>query len=410
MHHHMQMVNMTPHGLPPITPSMPSFTFLPQMSAVVEGQEGGESAGSGKVKSGEALQSHLLQQQQQEQQSQHQQQLLQQYQQHQQQQQQQHAYVAHFQQQQQQQHPHSPAYHPAHHHILGHPHPHMFSPFTPFSPGVAMSPGALWKGGGGAGGFINPAVGAPVHPQAPHPQASTPQQHPSHPQYAQGQEGQQQGVFSMPPPPPPEELGYFPLVNQIAMTGGEPASYFPPMPLQPMTGESPSQGSSGGSGETDIETASDPSSGSGSGSGSGLGELWRPAPGHVGVEEAEIRKGLESLVMRDQEEKKRETHMHPPQRALSLSSSSATVAAAVNGDAGKTKPERNGLTHRAESDPVSVNGRKGAQEEAEGGGGGEWITVGSGSRKAGMGGNGTGGKEGPVGMSKSVSETSVVWS
>lgn len=38
----------------------------------------------------------------------------------------------------------------------------MLSPYTPFSPGVAMSPGAYW-GGPGSNPYINPAVGAPVH-------------------------------------------------------------------------------------------------------------------------------------------------------------------------------------------------------------------------------------------------------
>ncbi|KAH9941845.1 uncharacterized protein BXZ73DRAFT_75023 [Epithele typhae] len=49
MHHPlmgMSMPMMTPHGLPPITPSMPSFTFLPQLSPGLPSPAGDPSAGT----------------------------------------------------------------------------------------------------------------------------------------------------------------------------------------------------------------------------------------------------------------------------------------------------------------------------------------------------------------------------
>ncbi|EIN08500.1 hypothetical protein PUNSTDRAFT_114003 [Punctularia strigosozonata HHB-11173 SS5] len=113
-HQHGGMM-MTP-GLPPITPSMPSFTFFPQMSphlpspSVAPGSPGGPMMGM---------------------------------------------------------HPHghhpnpffagvSPAA------AMGPPTPMgVLSPGLPFSPGVALTPGNFW--GAGANAYINPAVGAPVH-------------------------------------------------------------------------------------------------------------------------------------------------------------------------------------------------------------------------------------------------------
>ncbi|KAA1472458.1 hypothetical protein DENSPDRAFT_801049, partial [Dentipellis sp. KUC8613] len=99
LHHPMQMqyqagLAMTPHGLPPITPSMPSFSFAPHAGA-------------------------------------------------------------------------PPSAHPlAHSHIP----PQYLAQMTPgpggypaFSPGVTMSPGVFWNGGGGRDPRINAAVGAPVH-------------------------------------------------------------------------------------------------------------------------------------------------------------------------------------------------------------------------------------------------------
>lgn len=111
-------VSMTPHGLPPITPSMPSFTFLPQPSPAPEQHPAPAYEGGG---------------------------------------------IA--------------ALH--HHGTPGHAMP-PFAPFSPgavLSPG--MSPGALWgrPGSGAANPFINPAVGAPVHAQ-PHPH---PHPHPGSP-------------------------------------------------------------------------------------------------------------------------------------------------------------------------------------------------------------------------------------
>lgn len=122
----MMGVNMTPHGLPPITPSMPSFTFLPQPSpnAQPTGRMGEQQSSTNVPGSshtngtGDAqLQPHHHQG----------------------------GYIAHLL-------PHGP----------------MLSPYTPFSPGVAMSPGAFWAGSAGVNPYMNAAVGAPVHSQQQH--------------------------------------------------------------------------------------------------------------------------------------------------------------------------------------------------------------------------------------------------
>ncbi|KAF9078738.1 hypothetical protein BDP27DRAFT_26623 [Rhodocollybia butyracea] len=153
LHHPAHGVPMTPHGLPPITPSMPPFTFLPpfplpsphgeiphhmnghsQMSDIVtptyshpppvpsasEGsaQSQDQSSTSPKTAQEQAASSPVN---------------------------------PYFQ---------SPTHHP-------HPYPVAHHQLTPFSPGLAMSPGAFWGRPGVAGAgpnpFINPAVGAPVH-------------------------------------------------------------------------------------------------------------------------------------------------------------------------------------------------------------------------------------------------------
>ena len=109
-YHHPAMamgmgVAMTPHGLPPITPSMPSFSFVSQPSPVPQDPNAPNAQGGG----GAPVQS-----------------------------------------------PYDPARHMPH---------HVMTPFAPFSPGVTMSPGAFWgrPGSGAVNPFINPAVGAPVH-------------------------------------------------------------------------------------------------------------------------------------------------------------------------------------------------------------------------------------------------------
>lgn len=150
----MSAIGMTPHGLPPITPSMPSFTFLPppplspglsssygeDMSFISpmrrRGSSGNENRGddqsSSRADDGSISTSppppNLHQQQTQ------------------------HQYAG------QQQAGQAPYHHPA-----------MMSPYAPFSPGVTMSPGTFWgRPGGGANPYINPAVGAPVHSIPPH--------------------------------------------------------------------------------------------------------------------------------------------------------------------------------------------------------------------------------------------------
>lgn len=115
IHHPGMMIGMmgmpTPHGLPPITPSMPPFTFLPQPSP---GPAPTDPAQQPSPSTGTA-----------------------------------------------ESHPQGPGSFVAH---LHHAHGAMLSPYTPFSPGVAISPGAFWgRPGSGANPYINPAVGAPVH-------------------------------------------------------------------------------------------------------------------------------------------------------------------------------------------------------------------------------------------------------
>ena len=97
LHHPHHVVTMTPHGLPPMTPSMPSFTFLPQPSPTVHG---GPQTGVPPSNRPDGPQTNNV--------------------------------------------------------------PHILTPYTPFSPGVTMSPGAFW---GRPGAGVNPyaAVGAPTH-------------------------------------------------------------------------------------------------------------------------------------------------------------------------------------------------------------------------------------------------------
>lgn len=129
LHHPHNLVTVTPHGLPPMTPSMPSFTFLPQPSPSVHG---GPQLGNPVSNRPDGPQTANIS--------------------------------------------------------------HILTPYTPFSPGVTMSPGALW---GVRGAGVNPyaAVGAPVHVQ---------QQWVQHGSPLREDPG---GYF---PPVPPQE--YFPFV------------------------------------------------------------------------------------------------------------------------------------------------------------------------------------------------------
>jgi hypothetical protein len=125
MHHPGMMMgmmgmNLTPHGLPPITPSMPPFTFLPQPSPGVPPSTTGEASSSQETSPTTGSSDS---------------------------------------------HPQITGGYPAH---LHHAHSAMLSPYTPFSPGVAMSPGAFWgRPGSGVNPYINPTVGAPVHSYFP---------------------------------------------------------------------------------------------------------------------------------------------------------------------------------------------------------------------------------------------------
>jgi hypothetical protein len=130
LHHPHNVVTMTPHGLPPMTPSMPSFTFLPQPSP---GVHGGPQLGNPPPNRPDGPQMGNI--------------------------------------------------------------PHILTPYTPFSPGVTMSPGAFW---GRPGAGVNPyaAVGAPIHIQ--------------HQWVQHGSPLREDGGGYFPPVPPQE---YFPFVS-----------------------------------------------------------------------------------------------------------------------------------------------------------------------------------------------------
>ena len=148
----MGMPMMTPHGLPPITPSMPSFTFLPQPSPGLPSP----AAPTPEPQPGVGMYEHMR---------------------------------------------------------------HVMASYTPFSPGVTMSPGAmLGRPGSGANPFINPAVGAPVHPGQYYSHGYAQHQQPQPQRRSQGE----------------QDGGYFP-----PMTREEPGDYFQWVP--PSQGEGQTQ-------------------------------------------------------------------------------------------------------------------------------------------------------------------------
>lgn len=129
----MMGMNLTPHGLPPITPSMPPFSFLPQPGVPPAASGGGDDGAAASQKTSPTAASAG-------------------------------AGEAH---------PQISGHYLAHH--LHHAHGAMLSPYAPFSPGVAMSPGAFWgRPGSAANPYINPAVGAPVHSYFPPVPSQTP--------------------------------------------------------------------------------------------------------------------------------------------------------------------------------------------------------------------------------------------
>ncbi|OAX36630.1 hypothetical protein K503DRAFT_288209 [Rhizopogon vinicolor AM-OR11-026] len=183
-HHHLHYSVMTPHGLPPITPSMPPFTFQSQQTAngranITErpGSNEGSRQGEGRSEAPP---------------------------------------------------PSSPYHHPLHSQVqyTSHLPPHMFSPGIPLSPGimmpispgypssvamvpltpggvplpmtpgVTMTPGAFWP----QAPWINPAPGAPVH--------ADDHGH-SYPQNSGGD-------YFPPQSEPDDETGYFPPVSSLA--------------------------------------------------------------------------------------------------------------------------------------------------------------------------------------------------
>ncbi|KAJ3975697.1 hypothetical protein EV361DRAFT_454212 [Lentinula raphanica] len=170
--HHPHAIPMTPHGLPPITPSMPPFTFLPPMPHpsphaelphVAHMSDLGnhpsmgrmsdmitptypyppshtlnQETAQGESNSSEADRSSSSSSTTTEQNPTAQSSSI------------------------------NPYFQPpiaGHRPSFGHPHHLVHHQLTPFSPGLAMSPGAFWGRPGVAAPnpYINPAVGAPVH-------------------------------------------------------------------------------------------------------------------------------------------------------------------------------------------------------------------------------------------------------
>ncbi|KAF8888532.1 hypothetical protein BD779DRAFT_446930 [Infundibulicybe gibba] len=114
---------ITPHGLPPITPSMPPFTFLPPPQMPPTPTHNGPNSHFSFSQSQSFSPMHPLPS------------------------------------------PGAPSSHPP---SPMHPsHAHHQHVMSTFSPGVAMSPGAFWGRPGGSNPFINPTVGAPVHMHSP---------------------------------------------------------------------------------------------------------------------------------------------------------------------------------------------------------------------------------------------------
>ncbi|KAJ4495821.1 hypothetical protein C8J55DRAFT_4422 [Lentinula edodes] len=164
--HHPHAVPMTPHGLPPITPSMPPFTFLPPMPLPSPHMEAPRMSDSGHHPPMNRMSDvitptysyHPPNPSRQE--------------------------VSHESQSEDVNdqssssssttegnrashssfvNPYFQAPIPGHRPSFGHPHP-LAHQLTPFSPGLAMSPGTFWgRPGAGPNPYINPAVGAPVH-------------------------------------------------------------------------------------------------------------------------------------------------------------------------------------------------------------------------------------------------------
>ncbi|KAL5523114.1 hypothetical protein ACEPAF_1381 [Sanghuangporus sanghuang] len=182
---HTHPSNITPHGLPPITPSMPSFSFVPQPSPGVLG--GGSSAipptpaevgtapptegypppGQPIDSAGNPITTGMG--------------------------------MA----------PMSPPMHLPHH------------VFQPFTPGTVMSPGAFYgrpNGGPPRGSYLNPAVGSPVMVHPPYGFPSHPGSQPGSPYYFQNPNGGPYGE---------EPSGYFPPVGPCAQPRHE--GYFPPV-------------------------------------------------------------------------------------------------------------------------------------------------------------------------------------
>ena len=185
-HHHMHYGVMTPHGLPPITPSMPPFTFQPQQTSNGGAnltERAGSNAGN---RQGQATEGRSEAPP-----------------------------------------PSSPHHHPPHNQISYLP-PHLFSPGIPLSPGimipispgfsspvtmvpvtpggvplpmtpgVTMTPGTFWP----QASWINPAPGAPVHADIH--------------RHDRGESQSSEGDYFPPQSEPNENTGYFPPVSSLA--------------------------------------------------------------------------------------------------------------------------------------------------------------------------------------------------
>ncbi|KAL4243278.1 hypothetical protein ABKN59_011072 [Abortiporus biennis] len=302
-------VGMTPHGLPPITPSMPSFTFLPQpspggmgpshqidLSILREGAPGlSRRRGSenlGKSREGDGTdndgsggggdsQTEVEGDGQGYPPSQF-----------------------YPQQQAVTQHPLTMQQLPPY---LTHAHAHVMTPYTPFSPGVAMSPGPFWgrPGGGAPGGgssinpYLNPAVGAPVH--VTHPQQRFQQDSGYFPpvtgQYVEYQQGG-------------GEVRSSPSASTGTGRAVEPDSYFPFVPppndqdnegqqnssavAKPALASAPNSDPSVNNGSSGTNT--NETSGSGTRPGSSRGTSWHTGSGSGSSSQAGESKAIEGLT------------------------------------------------------------------------------------------------------------------
>ncbi|KAH9888130.1 hypothetical protein C8Q73DRAFT_204492 [Cubamyces lactineus] len=311
----MSMPMMTPHGLPPITPSMPSFTFLPQPSPGLPASPAGvDGAGGAAGPGGERPTMH-----------------------------------GHMQ--------------------------HVMTPFSPFSPGVTMSPGAFWgRPGTGANPFINPAVGAPVRPgyyPYPHQQQQPP------PQQQQQQPGEQQqgdqegrppdGYFPPIPVGREEPAGYFPWMppppqqhqhqHQSTSHGDGGTQRTSGLANEILRDDSSSGGSANTGSGSQQGTKESPNASDGtatttgtartSGTGTSAGTSWRTDSSEGAVEDA-----LGPSVAAVNGHANGNGYGHGKPRAYSAETNASMSGGSGSGSGSGSGTVERGALHRADSDPV----------------------------------------------------------